>query len=430
MKYVLGPLGMGVLLLSVGCSSSSSAGGLGLTGGSSGTGNVSGSGATGGVSFGGGPSGGGGGISLGGGPNSGGGGSGGGTACTSGPNDDSDKDGFTVADGDCNDCDANANPGAYDVPSNNVDEDCNGTADDAAYDCDQVITDVQDNDPMHGAYAIGLCQQASPADKKWGVLEAKWVAADGSPLNPAHDNGHGLLNAFGPNVNVQEGKRMLGLSSGTARQPTDPGYQSVSGYSSPVSSACPPGFPIESPSCGTAVSGKEANDPAGLELKIRVPTNAKSFSYNFNFYTFEWPGYVCTTYNDFFVALLNPATNANPPQYGNISFDTQGNPVSVNNAFLEACDPAIGATNPGGKNFPCSLGTGILTGTGFDMQHAATGWLETVSQITPGSEMVLRFAVWDAGDHILDSTVLVDNFKFSADEASQTPTTKPVPVPK
>ncbi len=43
---------------------------------------------------------------------------------------------------------------------------------------------------------------------------------------------------------------------------------------------------------------------------------------------------------------------------------------------------------------------------------------------------MLRYAVWDAGDHILDSSVLVDNFKFSADQASNTPTTKPVPTPK
>lgn len=353
-----------------------------------------------------------------------------GGGCSSGADEDKDVDGFTVTDGDCNDCDVNVNPGAYDVAANSVDEDCNGTPDDAAAACDSVITDVADNDPMHGAFALGLCQQATAADKKWGVLEAKWVAADGSPLDPAHDNGHGLLNAFGPNVNVQEGTRMLGVSSGTARQPTDPGYMSVGGYTTPVASPCPPGFPIESPSCGSAVSGTIANDPAGIELRIRVPSNAKSFSFNFNFYSYEWPGYVCTTFNDFFVALLNPSTNANPPQYGNISFDTQGNPVSVNNAFMEACDPAIGNTNPGGKNFPCTLGVNILVGTGFDTSHAATGWLETSSAITPGSEMTIRFAAWDAGDHILDSTALVDNFKWSADEGSNTPVTKPVPVPK
>jgi hypothetical protein len=169
-----------------------------------------------------------------------------------------------------------------------------------------------------------------------------------------------------------------------------------------------------------------------LELKIRVPTNAKSFTFNFNFYTYEWPGFVCSSYNDSFVALLAPP----PPnaQLGNISLDNQGNPVSVNNSFLDACGCSAGPPcTAGGKTFPCTLGTTILDGTGFGdsatYPHGATGWLETVSPVTPGSEISLRFAVWDAGDHILDSTVLIDNFKFSADEATGT-TTKPVPTPK
>jgi hypothetical protein len=81
-----------------------------------------------------------------------------------------------------------------------------------------------------------------------------------------------------------------------------------------------------------------------------------------------------------------------------------------------------------GKTFPCALGTGQLTGTGFE-GHAATGWLETQSPVEPGSEITLRFAIWDMGDPDWDSTVLVDNFKFSADEATGT-TTKPVPDPR
>src|SRR5690349_2128131 len=49
---------------------------------------------------------------------------------------DADEDGVTVEQGDCRDCDPLSKPGAYDVPGNKVDEDCNGTADDEPQACD------------------------------------------------------------------------------------------------------------------------------------------------------------------------------------------------------------------------------------------------------------------------------------------------------
>src|SRR5690606_27485467 len=141
-----------------------------------------------------------------------------------------------------------------------------------------------------------------------------------------------------------------------------------------------------------------ANDPAALEIELRVPTNAKSLSFLFNFYTREFPTYICRAYNDFFVALQSPAP-ANS-QHGNISFDTMKNAVSVNNGFLEVCTPQTA----NGKTFACNLGTTELDGTGYE-GAAATGWLETVSPVEPGSTITLRFAVWDAADHILSSSV-------------------------
>src|SRR5262245_50643233 len=46
------------------------------------------------------------------------------------PNVDKDGDGYTGATGDCNECTNQMNPGAFDYPSNGIDEDCNGTPDD------------------------------------------------------------------------------------------------------------------------------------------------------------------------------------------------------------------------------------------------------------------------------------------------------------
>src|SRR5512132_1750394 len=52
------------------------------------------------------------------------------------PSGDHDGDGFTVADGDCNDCSVAMNPGAQDFAGNNVDEDCDGAGDNNPTACD------------------------------------------------------------------------------------------------------------------------------------------------------------------------------------------------------------------------------------------------------------------------------------------------------
>src|SRR4051812_2446449 len=82
-----------------------------------------------------------------------------GGGCASGPTDDNDQDGYTPAGGDCNDCDKAVNPGAYDVPGNTLDEDCNGTADDEPLGCDTGL--AVDGDPIAAAQALGICRMAT-----------------------------------------------------------------------------------------------------------------------------------------------------------------------------------------------------------------------------------------------------------------------------
>ena len=362
--------------------------------------------------------------------------------CNSGPTDDNDKDGFTVAGGDCNDCDPNVNPAAIEVIAvagadggvpTPVDENCDGKVDNIPPPCD-VGLDVADSNPMNGAKAVDLCHVAT-GPKDWGVVSAKWCMADGSPPpgNPEFDLGHGMLSGFGPNVKVQSGGRMLGLSSGTARQPTDPGYMSVGGFDKGYTGNHPQGFPKESPACGPTIITGTPHDPTGLEVVVRAPSNAHGFSFNFNFFTYEWPNYICSKFNDFFVALLSPIPMGQSD--GNISFDTQGNPVSVNNAFIEVCgcqgNPPM-PCNAGGKSFPCSLGDQGLVGTGFKDQfqdHGSTGWLFTKAPVAPGEQITMRWAVYDSGDGILDSTTLIDNWQWIAEPGTQVGTGV-VPTPK
>src|SRR5213593_1040138 len=80
---------------------------------------------------------------------------GGGTGVISVPDaggEDQDKDGYTRADGDCNDLDPNTNPGAFDVPGNMIDEDCRGTPDDEPSACDDGLP--VDGDAVAAAKAI------------------------------------------------------------------------------------------------------------------------------------------------------------------------------------------------------------------------------------------------------------------------------------
>jgi len=338
--------------------------------------------------------------------------------CDPYPDEDRDKDGWTVAQGDCNDCNPSINPGAYDVPGDGIDNDCNGFIDDQVLECDSGLN-IADNDAFNGARAMDLCRESAPTDgpaNTWGVISAKYVKADGTPGMNA--NSHGLLPSFG-NAGLRKGKALLALSSGTARAPGQPGYQCPQNANMQTSGNPPEGYPKESPACPDVVTG-ECNDPAALEVEIRVPTNAKSFTFDFNFYTFEFPDYICSTFNDFFVALMWPKHELLPDN--NISFDQDGNPVSVNNSLLQVCQ----SQNAKGKFFPCPLGPSMLQGTGFGamdimctggQNHAATGWLTTQAPVTAGDILKLRFAIWDSGDHILDSTVLIDNFTWSTETA-------------
>jgi hypothetical protein len=386
------------------------------------------------------------------------------------PNIDADGDGYLGAD-DCDDRDLQSNPGAFDIPGNQVDEDCSGAADDEPRGCDAALP--VDGDASAAAKALGLCRVAVPGAvgkaKTWGVMAARYVFPDGSEKSlemdspdcgqalPPHALSHGILPAFGPNVAPRDGAVLAALSSGAARagvQDLNPGGD-VPNFSPAAGQMCtrskaPEGFPAPAvESCGDidpidsefGVDARDINDAIALELVIRAPTNAKSFAFDFNFYTYEYQDYVCSRYNDSFVTLLYSRSPEVPTDH-NISFDSQRNAVSVNNGFVEVCEPYtyVGVRNgmEVTRQFPCQYGTTELLGTGFDVSppdpdfdldsepslHAATGWLRTQANIVPGEELTLRFAIWDTGDESLDSTVLLDGFTWEA-APGQNMTTRP-----
>ncbi|MFH1132319.1 MAG: choice-of-anchor L domain-containing protein, partial [Pseudomonadota bacterium] len=168
------------------------------------------------------------------------------------------------------------------------------------------------------------------------------------------------------------------------------------------------------------ISDPDANDLSELKFELLVPTNARSFSFEFHFLTSEYPDYLDTEFNDtFWVQLISKKI------IGNISFDKKGTPIRLNNAFFDICDPD--PAHPKTVQF-CTEPAQILTGTGMAKDcvtkdcgaiscGGSTGWLITKAPVEPGEIITLIFSIFDKGDDILDSTVLIDNFRWHLNPA-------------
>lgn len=342
------------------------------------------------------------------------------TGCYSDLEEDADGDGFTRLDGDCHDCSPQVNPAAFDDPSNQVDEDCDGTAAQERVTCDGDVA-LDAVDPFAAARTIGLCRTTTEGDRRWGVISAEWVQADGRG-RPFTSMQHGMMSRLGT-FTPRAGARMLAISSGAARAPDQPGFTSQCDTYVFEESSWPAGFDPDSAACPDVTSGP-VYDAIALQLRIRVPSNAQGFEFDSSFFTYEYPGYICSEYNDFFLVVMDPAPAGAPPDK-NLVFDQDGNRVGVNTSLLRVCEPGL---------HPCPLGTGPLAGTGYDPDDnecggigsgGSTGWLHTQVPVEAGSIITLRFATWDAGDPTLDSLALIDNFRWLVEDPGDI-TTDPI----
>jgi len=352
---------------------------------------------------------------------------------------DADGDGYTTCGGDC--CDSTTicehpervNPGAFEVPGDHVDNNCDNQIDVAPV-CDAGMASSSSHAPDFAA-AIDLC---------YGVVDAALTMPDG--LGVPDPSSHSIRPSFGSHVKPQMGNSMLVLSTGAAAGKGDnaPAYHDFTSYTGTTSSGFPADFVAanggklpNAPGCPEPASDA-ANDPVMVTMHVRVPTNAHSFTMKVNFFSAEFPEWTCSSFNDFFVVLLDSKYDGNP-----------ANPADKNLAFYRR--PSDGATVPLGTNLAkeaglftqcrngitgCSsgheagmstcVGTEDLAGTGFDdpapnecdgnsMKGGATGWLVTSGNVVPGEVITLRIAIWDTGDHQMDSLALIDDFAWHED---------------
>lgn len=299
------------------------------------------------------------------------------------------------------------------------------------------------------ARAIGICGDA-PKDG-FGLVSARFTTAYvdgdggvGTALDPAlrqfNDAGTspqaGVLPRFGDVLLPREGKALGVLSSGYAGQYDEledggakdggPDFGGAGSFTMRPG-ITPPGFPKATPGCEQSAS---TYDMVDVKVTLKAPPGAHGFAFDFAFYGSDWPSFVCSKFNDAFVAYVRSSATSG----ANLVADEKGRPISVNASFFDRCTPDSGVGCGGasaeqladaGLSWPCSAGTAELGGTGYGKSATgcngtttsggATGWLTATAPVTPGETFTIDFMVWDAGDGALDSTALLDHFHWLAE---------------
>jgi hypothetical protein len=170
--------------------------------------------------------------------------------------------------------------------------------------------------------------------------------------------------------------------------------------------------------CSNTIEGQLAgtvNDYTELRITAQVPTTVNSFSYNLAYFSYEYPEYYLSVFNDMYIGWLESEVWT-----GNVSFDEQGAPISLNAGFLDYRD-----ANP--INDPmCQGNCSAPELHGTCMQgHAGTKWLTTNAGVKPGETITIVLAIFDMTDSVLDSYAFVDNFQWGC-EGDQPPSTVPI----
>ncbi|MCL2325672.1 MAG: choice-of-anchor L domain-containing protein [Proteobacteria bacterium] len=389
--------------------------------------------------------------------------------------EDWDGDGYSICDGDC--CDNPScglsnpeivNPGMLPVPGSDIDYNCSGTPGSSlpAWQDFPILPYTYNVSDLNAtaramAQAMGIIWQCeSGADCHYGLLEARLTRSNSSALpdkrqvNVLSD----FANAEGvKKILPREGNTFAVISSGEALDV----FRGVSSadleIETIVSETVNPDGSVTRVSADSRIpdryaavhGGKLAShelcqaetfppifDSVQLHLKIRAPRNAKGFQFDFRFFSREYPEFICSKFNDFFLVLLK-STHEEMKAYpdGNIAFDIKGNPVSVNNGFFTTCRRIPCQTQSDCPAFmtcesnlcsagadTCRDGDGAIEayypqpyGYGYG-RGGGTAWLTTTAPVVGGEDFELDFYLWDTGDRKYDSSVILDNFKWLLDE--------------
>ncbi|MBN2724748.1 MAG: SUMF1/EgtB/PvdO family nonheme iron enzyme [Deltaproteobacteria bacterium] len=357
---------------------------------------------------------------------------------------DNDGDGFSEADGDCDDDNEFIHPAAVEICNDGVDNNCNGETDgeegdhdgDGEVRCniDDTTADCDDNNAgrSHLNFEVmgnGIdddcdevidedpydCDCSGSPDR----AEAIGLCSGVTSISSYYDSeSNGVAGSFGA-LSPQYGCNFLGLSTGEVWSTSVQGGTSFNENGNPVSvTGCMECTVEDTQNEDWAHPGPEGccednmeNDPARVRIQLVVPSNARSFSFQFIVLSAEYPEYVHTGFNDTFYAVVHSTAL---DDVMNVSFapadlpsDTL-QPMTINNGYFE--DPRVPPVTD-------------ITGTGYEVYYnnpnpqpdvigSSTGWLTTTSPCTPGEVLTIDFWIHDELDHIYDTSVIIDNWQW------------------
>ncbi|MBU1239320.1 putative metal-binding motif-containing protein [Myxococcota bacterium] len=316
---------------------------------------------------------------------------------------DDDGDGYSECEGDCDDHNDKKGIGAIEDPTDGIDNDCDGFVDEIDEPCDCARNEAtlaltnMGTSMENLSKALGICNTAvfsQPIQmlyaQSWGIISYDELG------HTANANGWGDIRPIPPRV-IDENDpvypascQAVVLFTGEAFNPYPEDLDMDLGQECPfdpvtlIDNAEPDDVP------------SECHDLTQIKMVLRVPGNVTGIAFDFIYLSSEYPEWVGSEFNDTFYAIIGKTTP--DATHINISFDGNGKAVTINNNYFEE---------------PGSLSQSI-NGTGYEgSTGSATGWLTTKAPVEPNSIIEVIFSIHDEGDGILDSAVVIDNFRWT-----------------
>jgi hypothetical protein len=134
--------------------------------------------------------------------------------------------------------------------------------------------------------------------------------------------------------------------------------------------------------------------------------DAKGYTFDFAFFSAEFPEYVDSGFNDIFIVWQDSEAYT-----GNVTFINE-QPLTVTALWPIDFEGQCNVFDDPFCNNPADP---HLEGTGHIQDGGATGWYKATGGVNPGETFSLSFGIFDMGDSSFDTTAILDNFQWDCE---------------